>query len=300
MPIIVGVPRSGTTVLRFMLDAHPMLTIPPETGFLVALARLAKAGDCNPHSLFTAITEQPPEAPVWPDFQIPRDAFWQRLRALDNLTPADAARCFYRMYAERHGKPRFGEKTPLYGPHIADIASLLPEARFIHLIRDGRDVALSLRGLWFSPGDDIDTLAGWWRDAVVATRAQARACAHYLEVRYEELIREPRATLERICAFVDLAFDPRMLRYFETASQRLREHGERRDRDGRIIVARATEAAAGADGNAARRNARAALAARHGGAGTQPFCAGRRPSPARARLRDAVIRAAGRPAACGW
>jgi len=239
MPIIVGVPRSGTTVLRFMLDAHPVLAIPPETGFLIPLARLAKAGDCNPQSLFTAITEEPPEAPVWPDFQIPRDAFWQRLCALDNLTPAAAARGFYRMYAERHGKPRYGEKTPLYGPHMADIQALLPEARFIHLIRDGRDVALSMRGLWFSPGDDIDTLAGWWRDTVVATRAQARACAHYLEVRYEELIRDPRATLERICAFVDLAFDSRMLRYFETASQRLLEHGERRDRDGRIIVPRA-------------------------------------------------------------
>lgn len=238
MPIIVGAPRSGTTVLRFMLDAHPHLAIPPETGFLVPLSRLARSGEVNAQRIFAAITDHPADAPVWPDFQIPREAFWRRISAVDHLTPADAARCFYRMYADRHGKRRWGEKTPLYGLHMADIGALLPEARFIHLICDGRDVALSLRGLSFSPGDDMETLAAYWRDVVTQTRAQSHACAHYLEVRYEDLIRDPRTTIERIASFVELAFDPGMLRYFEGTPQRLLEHGERRHRDARIIVAR--------------------------------------------------------------
>jgi hypothetical protein len=239
MPIIVGAPRSGTTLLRFMLDAHPQLAIPPETGFLVPLSRLANSGACDAERICAAITEYPADAPVWPDFQIPEAAFRQRLSEIAQLTPADAARCFYRMYAERHGKPRFGDKTPVYGPHIAEVAALLPEARFIHLIRDGRDVALSLRGMWFAPADDITSLAAYWRDIVAATCAQGRAAPHYLEVRYEDLVRDPHAVLTVIADFVELAFDSRMLRYFERATDRLREHGERRDHAGNIVLARA-------------------------------------------------------------
>jgi Sulfotransferase family len=222
-----------------MLDAHPLLAIPPETGFLEPLAYLAQAGETDRRRIFAAIIDYPPEAPIWPDFQIPSAAFWRRLRAMENLTPAKAARCFYRMYAERHGKLRWGEKTPLHGLHMAAIGALLPEARFIHVIRDGRDVALSLRGQWFSPGDDMTTLAAYWRDAVVATRTQSRACTHYLEVRYEDLVRETRATLERIAPFIELEFDPCMLRYFENVPARLAEYGARRHRDGRIVVTRA-------------------------------------------------------------
>src|SRR5262249_25559921 len=152
-------PRSGTTLLRLMLNAHPDLAIPPETGFLEPLAYLAQAGETDPRRIFSTIIDYPPDAPIWPDFQISQAAFWERLRAIPGLTPAEAARAFYRMYAERHGKSRWGEKTPLHGLHMAAIGALLPEARFIHVIRDGRDVALSLRGLWFSPGDDITKLA---------------------------------------------------------------------------------------------------------------------------------------------
>ncbi|HET7680074.1 MAG TPA: sulfotransferase [Xanthobacteraceae bacterium] len=232
MPIIVGAPRSGTTLLRFMIDAHPAIAIPPETGFLTALSGLAAIGAVQPDSVFKTITG----APTWPDFQIAREAFRTRLNK--NAAPAEAARCFYQMYAEKHGKSRWGDKTPLYGLHMLKIQSLLPEAHFIHLIRDGRDVALSLRGVWFSPSDDIETLAAYWRDTVVATREQSRGCAHYLEVHYEELVRDPPGVLEQVANFITLDFDPCMLRYFENAPRRLEEHGERWDADGKLVVGR--------------------------------------------------------------
>ena len=231
MPIIVGAPRSGTTLLRFMIDAHPDVAIPPETGFLRPLSRMVG------HQVErTRIIETVTEAPTWPDFHLSKAAFWERLSA--EPSPAEAARCFYQLYAQKHHKLRWGDKTPLYGPHIAAIGALLPEARFIHLIRDGRDAALSLRGLWFSPGDDIATLAAYWRDTVEETRRQSRECAHYLELRYEELVQYPRRALERVADFIELQFSEQMLRYFERVPERLEEHGEHRARDGSLLVSR--------------------------------------------------------------
>lgn len=239
MPMIVGAPRSGTTLLRFMLDSHPDLAIPPETGFMALAPELGGTGDALRDAFFAAVTTFPHGAPVWPDFQIPAAAFEQALREIDPFTLADGYRTFYRMYAARFDKRRSGDKTPRYGFHLRLIESILPEASFIHLIRDGRDVALSLRPLWFSPGSDIETLAQHWKNAVLAARTQGAGCRRYLEVRYEDLVSDCAHTLEIVSAAADLPFHPAMLQYFERTPARLREHGARFLTDGREVVSHA-------------------------------------------------------------
>jgi hypothetical protein len=149
---------------------------------------------------------------------------------------AEGFRTFYRMYAARFGKRRFGDKTPMYGRHLKPIEELLPEARFIHLIRDGRDVAVSLREQWFSPGRDIEVQARYWRDHVLETRAQGAACRHYLEVRLEELVDNAEAVLRRICDFCELPFHPAMLNHHDRAATRLAEHAARVRTDGSVVV----------------------------------------------------------------
>src|SRR5690242_20311251 len=123
MPIIVGAPRSGTTLLRFMIDAHPDVAIPPETGFLRPLSKMV-GQQLDAKRIIETVTG----APTWPDFHLSKAAFCDRLSA--QTSPTEAARCFYQLYAQKHGKLRWGDKTPLYGPHIAAIGALLPEARF--------------------------------------------------------------------------------------------------------------------------------------------------------------------------
>src|SRR5947209_19596966 len=81
MPIIVGVPRSGTTLLRFILDAHPDLAIPPETGFLVPLA--AHAGQLSADALCNLVTTYPPEYPGWADFGISAEMYRSRLHQIE-------------------------------------------------------------------------------------------------------------------------------------------------------------------------------------------------------------------------
>src|SRR5436190_22507250 len=73
MPIIVGSPRSGTTLLRFMLDSHPELAIPPETGFLLLGEQLVREGDDLRERFADAVTLYPPESPGWADFGIPAE-----------------------------------------------------------------------------------------------------------------------------------------------------------------------------------------------------------------------------------
>ena len=238
MPIIVGSPRSGTTLLRLMLDAHPDLAIPAETGFVVPVLRLWSSGARLRQSFWNTVTGYPLGAPAWPDFGIAREAFWDELQAIEPFTIPAGLRCFYRSYARRQGKPRWGDKTPHYGRYMLAIAQALPEAHFVHVIRDGRDVALSLRDLWFSPGKDMQTLAERWRYDVSTARAQGRRCRRYLEVRYEDLVLHPSTVLQRVCTFCELDYDPRMEAYYAGAQQRLGEAQARVRSDGTVLVTR--------------------------------------------------------------
>ncbi len=70
----------------------------------------------------------------------------------------------------------------------------------MHLIRDGRDVALSLRKMWFAPAGDIAGLASYWRNAVLTARASQLEAGRCLEARYEDLVLSPRPVLKTICS----------------------------------------------------------------------------------------------------
>lgn len=234
MPVVVGAPRSGTTLLRFMLDAHPLLAIPPETGFLMQVRYIEGENDAARDTLFDLITGFPPAGPTWGDFGLNRDALRSELELVEPFDLAAGIRAFYRLYAAQQGKPRYGDKTPLYCEHIAAIGAILPEARFIHIIRDGRDSALSLRPLWFSPGKDIGTLATQWKQLVLSARAAAGP--NYLEIRYEDLLTATETVLREVCAFIDLPFDAVMLRYYERAPERLKQHRTMHNPAGEVLV----------------------------------------------------------------
>ena len=165
MPVIVGVPRSGTTLLRMMVDANAEVAIPPETGFLPALADVDPSVDARETAwqIMTGFH-------TWSDFGLDPATLRAALRE-GSGSAADCARAFYRAYARRFGKARWGDKTPTYGDEMDRIAALLPEARFVHIIRDGRDVVASVRGLWFRPGETVEACARDWAARLAHTRA---------------------------------------------------------------------------------------------------------------------------------
>ena len=218
------------------MDSHPQLAIPPETSFLSRGLRFRGSGDKLRENFFDAIVNFPANLPTWPDFEISAESFWLTLKQIEPFTVTEGYRAFYRLYAERLGKSRWGDKTPLYCFELNSIRQLIPEARFIHIIRDGRDAALSLRRMWFSPGWDIEIQAGYWRKCVMAARLAGIGHPDYLEIRYEKLILKSRETLEAICSFINLDYDDAMLTYYYRTPERLKEHKGRLLPNGTILV----------------------------------------------------------------
>ena len=203
-PFVVGVGRSGTTLLRLMLDAHPDLAMPPETGFIPDLIAAARPDDATPERLLAAVTSHR----KWGDFPMEPEELLARWQGLERVRPRGAVRAFYELYAEKQGKPRWGDKTPGYTMEMRQISRVLPEARFVHVIRDGRAVALSrMRTLALRP-TEIDKVANRWRKRLLKARRQGGKLDHYLEIRYETLVREPEPTLRRVAEFIDLPWDP--------------------------------------------------------------------------------------------
>jgi hypothetical protein len=219
-PFVVGLTRSGTTLLRMMLDAHPELTIPPETHFVPDLIKAARA-EGSPEELLTAVTSNR----TWGDFGLAETDLLARFQRVAPGDAGEAVRAFYEAYAERVGKPRWGDKTPAYMLSVQRIGRFLEESRFIHLIRDGRDVALSQRARAINEQPAAAEQAERWVKRITKAREQAGALkgARYVETRYEDLVRDPETTLRRICTFLDLPWDGAMLSYHESAAERLGE-----------------------------------------------------------------------------
>ncbi len=217
-PFVVGVNRSGTTLLRMMLDAHPQLTVPPETHFLPELIEEAESGSPTPESLLATITKQR----EWGDFGLSEEELLERFEAIEPLNAGEAIRSFYEAYAERVGKPRWGEKTPIYVKSMRKIERALPEARFVHVIRDGRDVALSIRDRAVKE-HPLEQIAERWVRRIERAREQAKRLANYEEIRYEALILDTERTLREVLDFYELPWDDAVLDYHQHSAERLEE-----------------------------------------------------------------------------
>jgi glycosyltransferase involved in cell wall biosynthesis len=206
-PFIVGSGGCGAALLRSMLDRHPLLAVPPETHLPYKL--IARMG--NGVGARKRFVNKMLENPRWAEFQLDAEHFRREILAMPRFTVSDGLRFFYASYAYRFRKPRWGESTPIYLEFVDKIARILPEAKFIHLIRDGRDVAVSIRNATSGKPEGIAKLAKSWRDRIRRTRKQAESLPHrYLEIRYEDLVSSPEAVLNKICGFVKLPYDDGM------------------------------------------------------------------------------------------
>jgi hypothetical protein len=224
--IVLGVGRSGTTLLRVMLDRNSELAIPDESFFVLPLAHRHR-GRVRAH----AFMEDLRRLPRLRELDLGADDIRPRLR--DGMTPGAAIGAIFEAYADRAGKPRWGDKTPLYMQHLPLLERLFPDALWLHLVRDGRDAALSFLalppgfsgGTWAQPRT-VARFAARWRFEIEAARALGRRAGdRYLELRYEDLVSEPESELRRACEFASLPWQPEMLAYPGTVDvSKLPEH----------------------------------------------------------------------------
>jgi hypothetical protein len=172
--------------------------------------------------------------PTLVEWGVSAEAVAERLRP--GMTSGQAVGAVFAAYAAVRGKSRWGDKTPLYMQYLPLLERTFPEARFVHLVRDGRDAAVSFlsvpRGImtegWGHP-NDVAGFARLWRTEVSAARALRRhvGAERYLEVRYEALVREPAAALQQVCVFAELEYQADMLEYVGRSDSALKPHQQR-------------------------------------------------------------------------
>ena len=218
---IVSSPRSGSTLLRLILGAHPNIAIPPPSYFFHFLyPYLYSYGDLRIEDNFREFVEDFLEIPTlkqWPlDFDV------------DGVIAGSNEHSFRGVYEYLHlkymvdqDKVRWGNKSPRNGFWLEQIKALFPDVRIVHLVRDGRDVAIDLADADFQP-HSVYCGALRWDECirVVEDSSQRLDADSFLEVRYEELCANPERVLRLICDFVGEDFAPEMLRHHETETAR--------------------------------------------------------------------------------
>ena len=219
-PIFVGSGRSGTTVFRNIFDGHPDLAMTHEAHFIAPMAQRRKVyesgGFDRDHFVADLYTNS-----NFVRQGLDRNTVAARLEAGNVRTFADAVRAVFALYAAERGKTLYGDKTPGYVNHLELLGAVFPEAKFVHIIRDGRDVALGYldRDEW-GPST-IGEAAMYWRSRVARGREAGRALGsdRYVEVRYEDLVDDPDKTIRLVCDFLGLEFHDEMLRFHERGQE---------------------------------------------------------------------------------
>jgi hypothetical protein len=228
---IVGCARSGTTLLARIADAHPELAITPETSWIAHWFEdrigLTREGFVTPE-----LPEYLRANPAFVKLGISNKEIEQLLSRDGPISYASFISALFDLYGEKRGKRCVGDKTPRFVRFLPTLHGLWPDAKVVHLIRDGRDVCLSAlewrRGIVrFSTWDDdpVATIALWWEWHLRLGREAAASLDPdtYMELHYESLVADPRSECEKLCAFLRLPYDEAMLRFHE-GRMRARPH----------------------------------------------------------------------------
>ena len=216
---IVGTGRSGTTLLQRMLSAHPRITIPPETQFFSRFDPALKFTDPLRERDVGAYLERVARDPWWGELGLSIDDYQDHLESGARDAPSMLLWFLRRLSDGADADTRFGEKTPHHEKRVARIAGLFPSARIVHIVRDPRDVVVSLRREAWWPWKSVQRTARSVRLTLRRQLFNERALGdRYCRVRYESLVEDPESELRRVCAFLGEDFDPAMLRYREAGA----------------------------------------------------------------------------------
>lgn len=210
-----------------MVDAHPEIAITPEAHWIPIWFEegtgLTAEGRITPELIARLL-----DHPKFALFRLGREEVIALAGDGHSMSYAALVTAIHDLYGKIRSKALVGNKTPDSARRMQTLHALWPEARFVHLIRDGRDVALSLmawpRVTQKRPGtlptwkeDPVSTAALWWELNVRRGREAGRLLGSglYYELRYESLIANPAVECANLCAFLSLPYDDAMLRFYE-------------------------------------------------------------------------------------
>lgn len=209
---LVGCPRSGTTLLQQMLDAHPDIAIAPETHFIRSFFLSDQYGDLNDDYNYKQLVKSIVDIPEFTEMELDSEEF-----VADSQTLERSYKSLFWLLLEQFRQRRrvriVGEKTPNHLLYMQTLQEFFPKACFIHIIRDPRAVVSSWKKVPWTTGS-VEGDARVWRRYMATARKSPPANGAIFSLHYESLVTEPEECLKSICNFLGIHFDRAMLRYY--------------------------------------------------------------------------------------
>ncbi len=213
---IIGAGRSGNTLLRRILNNHSELFIPPETYDLGPSIQQFRV--YNPMGWKSIVKL------IYANFEFSPEFYTFGLDSLadlyhevskydeDKQSMAHILNAFYMYYRNKHNidAMRWGDKTPLNTLYVNEILEVFPNAKFIHIIRNPYDSIHSYvkAGLYKNYKDASER---WKRSVEIASEFGKKNPTNYYEIEYEQLVDEPEFNIEKICDFLDIEYEEKMI-----------------------------------------------------------------------------------------
>lgn len=204
---VVGCGRSGTTLVRAVLDSHPDVAVPLESYFIADYLR------SEPKSLAHACRLMTKE------FELREwgvDVEPQELQQSGSVV--SAIRLLHERYAAHHGARIWGQKTPRLVLHWREISDAFPDARFIHVIRDPRAVAASMVRSNVHKSTPLHAARRWRRDVSHGLELEQALGTNCLRVTYEDFVQNPEDSARTMAKFIGVEYSPQMLAFHEQAA----------------------------------------------------------------------------------
>lgn len=225
MFFILGRPRTGSTLLRTLFDAHPMVVIPQEWPMLLLLHfqfEKVKYWDKSKLDEFYQALFQPLRIPFWSIRNWPAidlELLYKNLMLCEGEqtleTLLKVVYCHYNSFFEKKEILLIGDKNPAISNHPELLAKLFPSARFIHLVRDYRDNLASLLEVDFEMPNVTLLTYRWKYSFRVIEKAAFMHPQRFYTIKYEDLVQNPENQFSRLCSFLGIPEDPTIFRFHE-------------------------------------------------------------------------------------
>ena len=227
---ILGNPRSGTTLLRLILNNHSLIGVPPESGFLQWWYKKYynwSENDTNNDTKVNLFLDDILSSKKIEDWQLNKDKLKTFILSKTPKNYKELITSIYKFYT--NNKLLIGDKNNYYINHLDELNLICPNVKYIHLVRDGRDVACSYKNinklnpnLKYLPkvSSDIVAIASEWNNNI--TKIENFIKNHdSITIRYEDLISQPIDTLKKVCDFLDVIYEEDMLNYYQNNDEPL-------------------------------------------------------------------------------
>lgn len=206
---IIGCGRSGTTLLRNILNHHSKIAIPLESLFIIDYLSIK---DSIPLDTLRNLMVREYEIDEW-GLKIGPDLL------ADCSSVKDMIIAIHNLYMEAYGKAMWGQKTPRFIRHGDLLKATFPDCSFIHVIRDPRAVVSSLIKSNVHRSNAYYASLRWLNDVNEGLKLKSKHKKDLLEIRYEDLVKNPKDTLEVVCAFIGVDYEPTILEYHKRGNQ---------------------------------------------------------------------------------